>query len=894
MKENTNPVTIRRVDYTPPAYSIDSVALVFQLFEQATDVSCTLSLRRVHTDRNLDSTAPLVLDGVDLELLSLTLDGVELDSAQYQVDSQHLTIESLPDRCELFIKTRVYPHKNTALEGLYRSRGNYCTQCEAEGFRKITYYLDRPDVLTQFIVRIEAQKADYPVLLSNGNKVDEGDLSGGRHFVEWFDPFAKPAYLFALVAGKLDSLRDSFVTRSGREVELAIYVEPHNLHKCDYAMRSLKESMRWDEEVYGLEYDLDIFMIVAVDDFNMGAMENKGLNIFNSKFVLADQSSATDTDFMGIEAVIAHEYFHNWTGNRVTCRDWFQLSLKEGLTVFRDQQFSADMNSSAVKRIEDVRLLRLRQFPEDAGPMAHPIRPDEYMEINNFYTVTVYEKGAEVIRMMHTLLGEAGFRRGMDLYFERFDGMAVTCDDFVQAMEDANANAGINLSQFRLWYSQAGTPVIDVSSEYDEQEKSFRLHVQQSCPATPGQNNKKPFHIPFNVALLDPDGKPVPLYCQQTQQQNLTELSLDITEFQQEFIFTHVDAAPIPSLLRNFSAPVKMNVAYTDAELAFLLAHDNDKFNRWEAAQRLYQRVIYALSQDDTPSLNDAQFDEFHAAVDALLSSELHDPAFVAEALTLPGIEAVAENLDTMDIDGLHDAVLTLRADLAQRHRRKLVKLIEQLQQPVDFKIDSAAIGQRRLRNTCLRWLGWSDSEHWLDVVMNQFNTSNNMTDTIAALQILCDAEIEERELALDQFYENWAHDRLVVDKWFSIQALSIRSDTVAQVKRLSEHQDFDIGSPNRVRALIGAFSMSNLVRFHAKDGQGYELLADFVLKLDKSNPQIAARLTGPLGRWQRMDDKRQHLMQSQLRRIINEKHLSTDVYEIVSKSLRPASDMAS
>jgi len=887
MKENNTPVLIRRVDYTPPQYWVDSVSLVFRLEEQSTQVTSTLSLRR-NADSEANANSALVLDGVDLELLSVAVDGNALAGSQYELDEQHLYLSNLPESCEVTIDTRLYPDKNTALEGLYRSSGNYCTQCEAEGFRKITYYLDRPDVLAKFDVRIEADQDSNPVLLSNGNKTAEGQLTAGRHFVEWSDPFPKPAYLFALVAGRLDALRDTYVTRSGREVELIIYVESHNLDKCDYAMRSLKESMRWDEDVFGLEYDLDIFMIVAVDDFNMGAMENKGLNVFNSKFVLADQATATDEDFMRVEAVIAHEYFHNWTGNRITCRDWFQLSLKEGLTVFRDQQFSADMNSRAVKRIEDVRLLRLRQFPEDAGPMAHPIRPDEYMEINNFYTVTIYEKGAEVIRMLHTLLGEAGFRRGMDLYFERFDGMAVTCDDFVQAMQDANTDSPekTELTQFRRWYSQSGTPLLKVTTDYDDVKREYRLRVVQSCPATPGQQQKQPFHMPFSIALLGPDGQSQALLCEQSELQNQKELTLNLTEATSDFVFREVTTKPVPSLLRNFSAPVIMQVEYTDAELAFLMTHDSDDFNRWEAGQRLYKRVIESLAVQNPPDLNDAQFDDFHRSVGSLLSHSAQDSALLSEALTLPTIESVAENHDLIDINGLHRGIKILKTEIAHRHQEPLLEILAAQNDITEFKLDSESIGRRSLSNTCLHLIGHLDSAIWLPLVMKQFETASNMTDKIAALRILCSSDVSEKDTALESFYQQWRGERLVLDKWFTLQALVDHEQTVEQVQKLSEHAAFEITNPNRVRSLIGAFSMSNIVGFHTRSGAGYELLADFVLRIDKLNPQIAARLAVPLGRWQRVDIERQERMQRQLRRILEQGDLSADVYEIINKSL--------
>ncbi|MBX2886014.1 MAG: aminopeptidase N [Granulosicoccus sp.] len=908
MKENDVPKAIKRQDYQPAGFDVESVSLLFDLQAGETLVTNTMMLRRNPAGTAAAESANAValeLDGVDLELVSITLNGVAIAPSDYQLGAEQLRITTVPDAFELQLVSRVFPDDNKALEGLYRSGGMYCTQCEAQGFRKITWFPDRPDVLSRYQVTIEAEQTAYPVLLSNGNLVEQGTLENGRHFATWHDPHPKPSYLFALVAGQLEVLSDEFVTRSGRTVALKIYVEAHNLHKCDYAMRALKKSMRWDEDVFGLEYDLDIFMIVAVDHFNMGAMENKGLNIFNSKFVLADQMTATDTDFMGVESVIAHEYFHNWTGNRVTCRDWFQLSLKEGLTVFRDQEFSGDMNSRAVKRIEDVRLLRARQFPEDAGPMAHPIRPDEYIEINNFYTVTVYEKGAEVIRMLHTFLGEQGFRAGIDLYFERFDGQAVTCDDFVDAMQDANS---FDLTQFRRWYSQAGTPVLKVETNYDEKHQTLTLSVHQSCPATPNQPEKEAFHLPFRFALIGADGKPVPLCLagektlpNSTLDSAPTDCLLSVNQEKQTWVFEDVGSRPVPSVLRNFSAPVNVELDYSDEELAFLMAHETDSFNRWEAGQRLYCRVIETLVENPEAKPDDDQFAAFNTAFSALLlsasaaehsgtsSGSNSDPALLAEALSLPGIEAVAESHSIIRVDEIHAATERWKHHLAQTHKAELLQLIKPSAADDVFSVESAAIGRRKLRNTCLGLLSGLVNNEWVGPVLAHYQTSTNMTDRIAALRLLCEADVPERKTVLADFYQQWSEDRLVTDKWFSLQAMATRPDIVNEVMALTRHPAFDLANPNRVRSVIGVFAVANTVGFHRTDGAGYRLLADFILQLDKFNPQIAARLAGPLGGWQRFDTNRRQQMQTELKRIAAEKGLSPDVFEIVSRSLAGA-----
>lgn len=870
MKENQAPKTIRLQDYRRPDFLIDEVDLHIVLGEQSTQVSSTLSVVRA----DAGSHRSLVLDGEELVLKSIKMDGEHLMPSDYVMDDECLTIQEVPARCVLEIVTEIYPQNNTSLEGLYQSSGNFCTQCEAQGFRKITYYLDRPDVMARFRTTLVADKARYPVLLANGNCIDRQDLANGQHSATWEDPHPKPAYLFALVAGDLAHIEDFYTTASGREVCLKIYTEAHNIGQCSHAMASLKHAMRWDEQVYGLEYDLDIYMIVAVDDFNMGAMENKGLNIFNSKFVLADKETATDQDFLNIEAVIAHEYFHNWTGNRVTCRDWFQLSLKEGLTVFRDQTFSADRNNPDLKRIEDVRLLRARQFPEDASPVAHPVRPASYIEINNFYTVTVYEKGAEVIRMMHTLLGAKNFRKGMDLYFARHDGQAVTCDDFVQAMQDAS---GIDLTQFKRWYGQAGTPELTVTEDYDADSEQYALTVSQRTPPTPGQPDKQVLHIPLALALMSKDGQELETGRAQV---------VDITQAKQRIVFDGIKEKPVPSLLRGFSAPVKLAFDYPDEDLAFLMAHDTDAFNRWEAAQTLSGRVIKKLSDDVRQGKSLVLNTYLRDACEKLLSESATSPAIVAAALALPTEETVGEAMPLIDIEALFHARQFVKKSLAEAFESEFERIYYNAANQSDDVINPDAMACRQIKNLCLSYLGSLQSSQWETLGYQQFQRATTMTDTMAALSVLTNIDGEHREQALSAFYRKWQGQRLVIDKWFTVQALSTLPDTLARVRQLTGHDDFEPSNPNRLRALVGAFCLSNPVRFHQQDGEGYRLLADYVVEMNTRNPQIAARLVTGLSRWRRYDAVRQGQMKSHLERLLDLPDLSKDVYEIVSKSL--------
>ncbi|TWA74219.1 aminopeptidase N [Azospirillum brasilense] len=879
------PKAIRLQDYRPPAHLIDTVDLFFDLGEDVTTVRAQLGLRR-NPARDDAATQPLTLDGQRLELVSVALNGRPLGDAEYTVTPDHLTVHSVPETFTLETVVRIKPQENTALEGLYKSSGNFCTQCEAEGFRKITYFADRPDVMARYTTTITADKARYPVLLSNGNLVESGDLPDGRHRAVWEDPFPKPCYLFALVAGALVHQEDRFRTASGRDVTLRIYVEPGNEDKVDHAMRSLIKSMRWDEEVFGLEYDLDIFNIVAVGDFNMGAMENKSLNVFNTKYILAKPETATDQDFLGIEAVVAHEYFHNWTGNRVTCRDWFQLSLKEGLTVFRDQEFSSDMNSRAVKRIADVQRLRTVQFPEDSGAMAHPVRPDSYVEINNFYTPTVYDKGSEVIRMYHTLLGAQGFRKGMDLYFQRHDGQAVTCDDFAAAMSDAT---GVDLTQFKRWYRQAGTPELDVSGVYDEAAKTYRLTVKQTVPPTPGQPVKEPMHIPLVMGLLGPDGADLPLRLTGEAEAAGTSRTLHITEAGQTFTFVDVPARPVPSLLRGFSAPVKLRADLTDGDLTFLMANDSDAFNRWEAGQTLATRLLLSLVADRQAGRELALPQSFIDAVGAVLKDADQDPAFAAQALVLPTESYLGTQMEVIDPDAIHAVREFARRRLAEALRPGWLDTHRRNAGNEPFSVDAAAIGRRALKNLCLAYLMALEDEEALGLCLGQYRGAQAMTDVMAALQFLSNSNAPERDEAIASFYERWKGEALVVDKWFGVQATSHRPDALERVTDLLAHPAFEIRNPNKVYALIGGFAGGNPVRFHDTSGAGYRFLADQVLRLDPMNPQVAARMVGPFSRLRRYDATRRALMKAELERIVATPGLSPDVFEVASKSLEAA-----
>ena len=865
----TEPQAKYRKDYRAPDYTITDVALDFDLSADDTVVTAVS-----HLVRQSEHAQPLVLNGEGLTLVSVAVNGQPV--MDYQQDSHSLTINGLPAECELTIITRFSPAKNTALSGLYQSGEALCTQCEAEGFRRITYFLDRPDVLARYQTKITADKARYPYLLSNENRVASGELADGRHWMQWSDPFPKPSYLFALVAGDFDVLRDTFTTRSGRDVALELYVDRGNLDRADWAMESLKQSMRWDERRFGLEYDLDIYMIVAVDFFNMGAMENEGLNVFNSKFVLAKAETATDTDYLDIERVIGHEYFHNWTGNRVTCRDWFQLSLKEGLTVFRDQEFSSDLGSRAVNRINNVRVMRGAQFAEDASPMAHPIRPDKVIEMNNFYTVTVYEKGSEVIRMMHTLLGEEAFQAGMRLYFERHDGSAATCEDFVKAMEDAS---GIDLTQFRRWYSQAGTPQLQVRDEYDTKQQVYRLHVRQSTPPTPEQTEKLALHIPLDIELYAEDGAVIPL---QSGGQAVSSV-LNVTEPEQTFVFEQVPQVPVISLLREFSAPVKLDYPYTDKQLTFLMAHARNDFARWDAAQMLIGKYV-RLNVANWQAGNALELPiEVVDAFRAVLLDEQLDPALAALILTLPKETELAELFDLIDPDAIRAVREFIRDEFVLELNDEL-RAVYQAHVLPEYRVEHADIARRALRNTCLSYLAFAEGADAL--VRRQYEQADNMTDTLAALSAAVSAELPCRDNLMQHFADKWQHDGLVMDKWFMLQATSPAANVLENVQALMQHPSFSLANPNRTRSLIGAFASGNPSAFHAKDGSGYRFLSDVLVELNSRNPQVASRLIEPLIRLGRYDAERQQLMREQLLRLQNLDNLARDLFEKITKSL--------
>ena len=873
--------TVYRKEYTAPDYRVDSIDLRFELGEDSTLVTSRLALRRQYDDSQ--GLRPLVLNGKNITLRGLTLDGAPLDPDRYSVTGELLTLHEVPPLFTLEVITELRPQENTSLEGLYRSAGMFCTQCEAEGFRAITYYPDRPDVLTFFTTTLIADRQRYPVLLSNGNIQARGELPDGRHFATRHDPFRKPSYLFALVAGDLVCIEDSFTTCSGRVVTLQIYVHEQNRSKCDHAMRSLKKAMRWDEEIYGREYDLDCYMIVAVDDFNMGAMENKGLNVFNSRYVLASPDTASDDDYQAIEEVIAHEYFHNWSGNRVTCRDWFQLSLKEGLTVFRDQEFSSDMQSRGVKRIADIRTLRTSQFPEDGGPMAHPVRPDSYMEINNFYTATVYNKGAELVRMQHTMLGASLFRRGMDLYFERFDGQAVTVDDFVQTMAEAG---GLDLDQFALWYSQAGTPQLSATGCYNPADKTFTLTVTQSCPATPGQPDKQPLHIPLSLGLLGQTGEQLPLTLTGETPQTETSRIVHLRNREESFCFTGLNEEPVPALLRGFSAPVKLDYPYRHEQLALLMAHEPDPFCRWEAGQRMAVQVILGLVADRQRGAEPTLDPAFARAFRATLTSGHPDRAFLAETLTLPSEKYLAELVSVVDPAAIHWARQFVIRTLATLLRDEFFEVRAHNLSERPYAPDDGRSGARRLSNLCLGYLMSSGGQSAINLCLQQYRRADNMTDAIGALTPLASCDCPERREALDDFYRRWQGDRLVVDKWFSLQAISNLPGTLDELKGLLLHPAFELTNPNRFRSLVGVFSQGNQVRFHDPSGAGYRFLADQLLRLIPVNPQVSARLLAPLTTWRRFDEPLRVQMQQQLLQIRAVDDLPRDVYEVVTKSL--------
>ncbi|WJW82750.1 aminopeptidase N [Moellerella wisconsensis] len=861
-----------RQDYQAPDYTIHSIDLDFTLDPTTTVVTAISQIKRVNPQ-----ASTLVLDGEDLTLCSIEVDGQPWE--HYKEQQNKLIIESLPAEFTLKIVNQISPAQNTALEGLYVSGDALCTQCEAEGFRHITYYLDRPDVLARYTTTIRADKKHYPYLLSNGNRIDGGELADGRHWVKWQDPFPKPSYLFALVAGDFDVLRDSFITRSGREVALELFVDKGNLDRAPWAMQSLKNAMKWDETRFGLEYDLDIYMIVAVDFFNMGAMENKGLNVFNSKYVLAKNETATDKDYMGIEAVIGHEYFHNWTGNRITCRDWFQLSLKEGLTVFRDQEFSSDLGSRSVNRINNVKVMRAAQFAEDASPMAHPIRPEKVIEMNNFYTLTVYEKGSEVIRMIHTLLGEEMFQAGIQLYVQRHDGSAATCDDFVQAMEDAS---NVDLSLFRRWYSQSGTPILTVRDEYHPETAQYTLHVSQMTPPTADQTEKQPLHIPLDIELYHSDGSIIPLYREGSEVNSV----LNVTQAQQSFVFDNVSVRPVPSLLREFSAPVKLDYPYSDQQLAFLMKHARNEFSRWDAAQLLimnYAKLnVEHFQNNEALELPEHVVDAFRA----VLLDEKIDPALAALILTLPSENEFAEQFTVIDPDAIHAVAEFMFHTLATEMADEFSAIYHSIH--IDgYRVDHADIAKRALKNICLLYIAaGDDSQKANQLVTAQFEQSDNMTDALAALTAASSAQLACSASLMQAFDERWHQDGLVMDKWFVLQGTSPAENVLDTVRELLNHRSFSLKNPNRIRSLIGAFTANNPVAFHNKDGSGYQFLVEILTDLNRRNPQVASRLIEPLIRLKRYDEHRQALMRQSLEQLKQLDDLSGDLFEKITKAL--------
>lgn len=869
---------IRLADYKPPAFLVDTLHLNFEIGTETVLVTAAGRYRRNKANAMQD----LVLDGGPYMTLSkVALNEQALSEQDYELSPDSLKIFGVPDEFNLTIVTELKPAENTRLEGLYASGGNLCTQCEAEGFRHITYYIDRPDVLAVYDVRIEADKEQYPVLLSNGDNIENGMLEDGRHYAVWRDPFPKPCYLFALVAGDLSAVSDTYRTKSGRTVDLNIYVRSPDVDKCDHAMQSLKRAMQWDEEVFNLEYDLDTYNIVAVSDFNMGAMENKGLNIFNTKYVLASSETATDSDFGHVEGVIGHEYFHNWTGNRVTCRDWFQLSLKEGLTVYRDQEFSSDMGSRAVKRIEDVRTLRMLQFPEDAGPLAHPVRPESYIEINNFYTTTVYNKGAEVIRMMAQILGEETFRKAVCHYLEKFDGQAATCEDFVVCMENVS---GISLEQFRLWYAQSGTPALDVKRHFDNGRMT--LEITQTIPSTPGQDKKQPMHIPLIIDWFDRTGAPVSVNGPGDVGQN--GRCLHVTEREQKFTFENCPADAIPSLHRGFCSPIMLTSDLTDGERAKLFAVDSDPYVRWQSGQELFSKYLLGKATGKRDQANQSNLDMLAEAVGSIIDNQKLDPAFAAELLSVPSEVALGQQQDVLTPEALYQTRVGLLQSLADLHWSKLTSRVNELAIPATDD-EKMVIANRKLRNALFGLMSYSKTNETdcIAHIERHFAAADNMTDQFAALTILCNQGWDQSDAALRRFYERWKGEELVIDKWFAVQAQSPFCSAEAGIPELMKHSAFKLANPNRLRSVISMFAMANQLNFHNETGSGYRLLGDIIAKVDALNPQTAARMIAPLGRWARLDEGRKGHMISALEKLVSSSSLSNDVRELAEKSLR-------
>lgn len=873
------PQAIYLKDYQKSSYVIEKTELWFELGECLTNVKSKLYVRRVDGTQE-----PLVLNGEGLRLIELYVDGVALMTEQFKVTSDKLTIYEVPENCQIEIEVEINPGANKSLSGLYTSNGNYCTQCESHGFRRITYFLDRPDIMSVFTTTITADVASFPHLLSNGNCIDRGDLPGGRHWVKWHDPSLKPSYLFALVAGSFEVLNDEFTTCSDRKVKLALYVEKGKVSQAGFAMSALKKSMRWDEETYNREYELDIYMIVAVSDFNFGAMENKGLNVFNDRYILAKGDTATDYDFLGVDVVIAHEYFHNWSGNRVTCRDWFQLSLKEGLTVYREEKYTEAVSVADVVRIQQAKLIQTAQFKEDSGPMAHPIRPSSYIDMNNFYTVTVYEKGAEVIRMIETLLGEATFKKALDEYFLRFDGQAVTTDDFVDVMEEVS---GVDLKQFRLWYDQAGTPVVTIKETYDEKNAKLVVELEQDTPPTYGQAVKSNLHIPILFRFYGENGKVIkPKKHQDLKTQGPGQYLYSLKDSKEKIILEGIKVRPIVSCLEKFSAPVKLDQEMAVMDRIVLVEHGLDGYQRRFQIEQVYLEFLTTLlscdHEDKFPMVPDYIVNVFTTT----LLDEKSDPAVISEILALPKEPFLLEKLPGTDITKLCTAIQYLRREIASRSYDQLVEKYHQMSPVVPYQYNVEEVSKRSLRNFCLYMMNMAEDRKGVELAVNQYKLADNMTDMMGAIGALLNQSTPELDEVLKSFFDRWQHDPLVVDKWLSAQALSNAEDVLERVKKLTNHESFDIQNPNRVRALIGTFTHSNLAGFHREDGQGYIFLTKKVLQIQDFNPQLAARLVAPFLYWNRYDQSRQQLIIEQLRVINSYDKLKSNIYELVSRAL--------
>jgi aminopeptidase N len=878
------PETTYLKDYQSPLFIIDTIDLTIDISEDVTNVQSKLKVRK--NPEKKSSSNDFILNGENVELVSIIRDDSKLEEDSYKIENETLIVLNNPEAFSLEISCKIKPQENTSLEGLYKADGIFLTQCEAEGFRRITYFPDRPDVMSRYQCTIQADKKNYPVLLSNGDLIKSGDMDQGRHYATWVDPFPKPSYLFAMVAGDLACREDYYTTKSGRKVLLQIFVEHENIDGCDHALRSLQKSMKWDEDKFGLEYDLDTYMIVATNSFNAGAMENKGLNIFNAKYVLAKPETASDSDFRNVEGVIAHEYFHNWTGNRVTLNNWFQLSLKEGLTVFRDQEFSSDAGSRAVQRINFVQSLKAFQFPEDAGPMAHPVRPESYIEMDNFYTTTVYEKGAEIVRMIYTLLGKENFRKGMDLYFKRFDGQAVTVEDFVKAMEDA---AEIDLSRFRYWYAQAGTPEVTVERSYDHANQTYSLTFSQQIPDTPGQTNKKPMPIPINMALYSQNGQEMLLDLKGSNSKSVTkEKVIYFSDSKETFTFTHIAEEPVPSLLRGFSAPVNLNIDYSIDEIIFLMANDNDSYNRWSITRKLLSDTVLSLVEDIQQNRKLNIDHRIITAFQKTLRNPNIDKELIALALTIPSESELGSLIVKIDVDAIHIAREFLLDTIANQLIDDFKTTFETNQENGPYQIDQDSIAKRRIKNLALAYLSQvkSTDQKSNNFVFEVFQSANNMTDELAALSVLVNLDDDWGQKAISMFYHKWQDDALVMDKWFAVQAGSKLPGTLEKVRKLIDHPKFSLTNPNKVRALISTFCAMNPWNFHRKDGKGYAFLSEFVIKLDKINPSIAARGASYFNQWKKYDPTRKAMMKEQLNRILETKDLTKGTFEIVTRAL--------